>query len=97
MANDKKTLTKPVATFRSHGISAEVFEKYAKDDVERERPFYNVQTVRTYKVDGKFKSAPVFGRDEVLIANDLNVMAWRQILQLEEEARKNRFAEAEGQ
>ncbi len=97
MANDKKTLTKPVATFRSHGISAKVFEKYAKDDVNQERPFYNVQTVRTYKVDGTFKSAPVFGRDEVLIANDLNVMAWRQILQLEEEARKKRFAEAEGQ
>ena len=97
MENDKTKPTPPVATFRSHGISAKVFEKYAKDDEKRERPFYNVQTVRTYKVDGKFKSAPVFGRDEVLIANDLNVMAWRQILQLEEEARKKRFAEAEGQ
>ena len=36
-----------------------------------------------------------FGRDDVLIANDLNMMVWRQILQLEEEARKKRFAEAE--
>ena len=96
MANDKKNLTKPVATFRTHGISAKVFEKYAKDDVKRERPFYNVQTVRTYKVDGTFKSAPVFGRDEVLIANDLNLQAWRQILQLEDDARKKRFAEADG-
>ncbi len=95
MANDKTNATNPVATFRSHGISAKVFEKYAKDDVNRERPFYNVQTVRTYKVDGTFKSAPVFGRDEVLIANDLNLQAWRQILQLEDEARKKRFAEAE--
>ena len=97
MANDKPSPTKPVETFRTHGISAKVFEKYAKDDVKRERPFYNVQTVRTYKVDGKFKSAPVFGRDEVLIANDLNVMAWRHILQLEEAARKKHFAKAEGQ
>ena len=95
MANDKPTPTKPVAIFRSHGISAKVFEKYAKDDVNQERPFYNVQTVRTYKVNGTFKSAPVFGRDEVLIANDLNLMAWRQILQLEDEARKKRFAEAD--
>ena len=95
MANDNATPNKPVATFRSHGISAKVFENYAKDDKERARPFYNVQTVRTYKDGAQFKSVPVFSRDDLMIANELNLRAWRRILELEDKARKDRFEEAE--
>ncbi len=95
MENDKTKAVKPVATFRSHGISAKVFENYAKDDKEQKRPYYKVRTERTYRVDGQLKSSPVFSRDELKIANMLNDDAWRLMLQLEETARKSRFAEAE--
>jgi len=95
MAKDNATPNKPVAIFRSHGISAKVFENYAKDDKKRERPFYKVRTERTYMVDGEFRSIPVFDRDQVMVANMLNEKAWKAILKLEEEARKSRFDEAE--
>ena len=95
MANDTPNSRKPVKTFRTHGISAKVFENYAADDKKKQRPFYKVRTERTYKVDGKLKSSPVFGRNELMIANMLNDDAWRLMLQLEEKARKSRFAETE--
>lgn len=95
MANNNSTSTKPVAVFRSHGVSAKVFENYAKDDKKKERPFYKVRTERTYKVDDEFRSTPVFDRDQVMVANMLNEKAWREILKLEEAARKSRFDEAE--
>ena len=96
MARNSNPLTnKPVAVFRSHGISAKVFENFAKDDKEMKRPIYRVRTERTYKVKDAFQSSPVFTRDEVMIANELNLRAWREILNLEEAARNSRFDDAE--
>lgn len=90
MANNKSP-KKPVAIFRSHGISAKVFENYANDDKRKERPFYAVRTEMTYKQNGTFRSEPVFKTHEVMIANELNQRAWQDMLKREENARKKRF------
>lgn len=67
MADSKNASTsKPVQTYRLHGISVSIFANHAKANGE-DTVFYKVSIQRTYKDGDEFRTTNSFSRDDLPI------------------------------
>jgi hypothetical protein len=77
---EKASGQKPVATFRSRGVSAAVFANKAQDSG---RTFHKVTFDRTYKDGTEFKRTESLGRDDLPHLQRVADQAWNYILEAE--------------
>ena len=74
--------TRPVAVFRSSGISASVFKNRAKTE-DRTTSFYKVSLQRTYNDGEKWKTTGSLSRNDLPIAALLLQKAWDFVVEAE--------------
>ncbi len=80
---DSKT-TRPVAVFRSSGVSASVFKNRAKTE-DRTTSFYKVSLQRSYNDGEKWKTTGSLSRNDLPIAALLLQKAWGYIVDAEDQ------------
>ena len=79
MADSKHASTsKPVQTYRLHGISISIFANPTKANGE-DTVFHKVSIQRTYKDGNEFKTTTSFGRDDLPVVELLARRAWEFI------------------
>jgi hypothetical protein len=83
MADSKNASTsKPVQTYRLHGVSVSIFANPTKSNGE-DSVFYKVSLQRTFKDGDEFRTTNSFSRDDLPIVELLARRAWEYILAAE--------------
>jgi len=83
MADSKNASnSKPVQTYRLHGVSVSIFANHAKANGE-DTVFYKVSIQRTYKDGDEFRTTTSFGRDDLPIVEILARRASEYIFEQE--------------